>query len=128
MAETIAADFADAQQCNDIDMIKFLFALCLSGGTEASPACDEELLGHAFEEAKKLANRRGTTLEIELSALCVPEIQLLQSKHGTDTPSAAALKVKWTCMIHLYGPATMPWTNFRVLTSRSCLGSLPSAK
>jgi hypothetical protein len=106
MAEAIAADFSDAQQCNDIDMIKFLFAFCLSGGAKAVPDCDERLLGRAFEEARKLANRREAILETQLSALCVPQIKLLE--HGTDTPPAAAPIRKWTCIIHSCWPATMP--------------------
>ena len=73
MAGPIAVDLADAQQCKAIDMIRFLFAFCLSGGAKAVPHCDEELLGRAFEEARKLADRKEAFLETQLSALCVPQ-------------------------------------------------------
>ena len=78
MAGPIAVDLADAQECKAIDMIKYLFAFCLSEGAKDVPDCDEELLGRAFKEARKLANHRSPILESNLSALCVLQTQLLE--------------------------------------------------
>ena len=69
MTGPIRADLEETEQCKTIDMIKYLFAFCASDGSKEVPACDEQLLECAFEDVKEIANRRGTTLERELSKL-----------------------------------------------------------
>lgn len=69
MAELITMELEDAQQCSVVDMIKYLFAFCLSGLNEDVPVCNDELLKAAFEEVKKIANANGTVLDTELSKL-----------------------------------------------------------
>ena len=69
MADPIAVDLADAQQCKAIEMIKFLLAFCRSGDDKTVPVHDEQVLNLAFEEAKTLANCNGTRLYTELCEL-----------------------------------------------------------
>ena len=69
MAESIAVDLMDTQQCKATDMIKFLLAFCLSQDGKTVPVHDEEVLGRTFAEARNIANCSGTILETELSKL-----------------------------------------------------------
>jgi hypothetical protein len=69
MAEPIAVDLAGAQECKAADMIKFLLAFCRLEKDRIDPVHDEEVLGRAFEEAKKLANRNTTPLKAQLAKL-----------------------------------------------------------
>ena len=55
MEGSIRVDLEDAEQCKAIDMIKFLFAFCLSGDSKKVPVCSELLLGWTFE-VKGIAN------------------------------------------------------------------------
>ena len=70
MTEPIKVDLESAQQCKAIDMIRFLFAFCLSSGdSKATPVCDDDLLKRAFERVKGIALRDDTTLDTKLSKL-----------------------------------------------------------
>lgn len=62
---------ADAQQCKAAEMIKFLLAVCRSGYDRTVPIHDEQVLRHAFEEARNIANRSGTPLQAGLRKLYV---------------------------------------------------------
>jgi hypothetical protein len=56
-------------ECKAINMIKFLFAFCLSDGCKGVPVCNEELSKRAFKKVKEIAKRGDTILETELSKL-----------------------------------------------------------
>ena len=64
---SIRIDLQGAEQCKAIDMIRFLFAFCLSDDSKKVPVCDEFLLERAFEEVKGVANN--PTLKKQLSKL-----------------------------------------------------------
>ena len=67
MEGPIGVDLEDAEQCKAIDMIRFLFAFCLSEDSKEVLVRHDESLDQAFEEAKGIANNG--TLKRELSAL-----------------------------------------------------------
>jgi len=69
MSGPIRVDLAGAQDCKAADMIKFLFAFCQSENGKNVPVCDEELLRHAFEKVKEVANQERTPLRANLSKL-----------------------------------------------------------
>ena len=69
MAGPVRVDLEAAQQSKAIDMIKFLFAFCLSQDPKTTLVCEEEPLTQAFDRVREVANRRNTTLETELSKL-----------------------------------------------------------
>ena len=56
MAGPVKVDLVEAQQCEAIRMIEFLFAFCLSRNGKDAPECNEDLLGPAFKKVKKIAN------------------------------------------------------------------------
>jgi len=58
---------ADAQKCKAAEMIKFLLAFCQSGNDRAVPVHHEQMLRHAFEEVRNLANRSGTAAKSGMS-------------------------------------------------------------
>ena len=70
MAGPIRVDLEEAEQCKAIDMIRFLFALCLSSGSQDDDlVCSDTPLGLAFEKVKLIAKCTDTILATELSNL-----------------------------------------------------------
>lgn len=69
MAGPIEVDLEESKQCTAINMIKFLFAFCITKGTEVVPKCDEQQLGLAFEKVKAIARSSNTILTSQLSEL-----------------------------------------------------------
>jgi hypothetical protein len=68
MAGPIGVDLEGAQQSSALNMIKYLFAFCLSED-KGVPVCNEKLLGQAFEKMKEIAKCDDTPLATQLYKL-----------------------------------------------------------